>query len=374
MDYNEKYFKEYLDMPTDFFEIVCNTTNTLHPVYQEAANDTVNGTDKGMAYLKNFMNSIDKISKNNKDKRITDSRGNIKHINCYDSLEYILGFLKKRMPINDTIKNIQIVHDKLIEFQPLYTEAYDKNINIIQLEYESFAYALISVTSLVVSECIEFDFDNDKCRISSFKKLHAGPFQKVIKEAAKHLKDGTHKNYLERLIEASDEVPVSKTESAVFNEDGNVVTATINLATTIFNHVGKLAKLGKQAVTSIFRTVFGIVPLIRSICYLHYKKKADTIASLEEQAAFLQQNIDRLNKITTMDPNKKANIIKKQQAQVRAYIKKAEKLRAEFVETEKDAVKEQKAEDPKMKDTSNPDDDFVLESAESLAGLFKDSE
>lgn len=88
--------------------------------------------------------------------------------------------------------------------------------------------------------------------------------------------------------------------------------------------------------------MFGIIPLIRSCIYLKYKKKADTIAALEAQAAFIDRNIEQLENRTNMDPAKKETIIKKQKAAAEGARKRAAKLRAQLLETEKDSSKSMK--------------------------------
>ena len=66
----------------------------------------------------------------------------------------------------------------------------------------------------------------------------------------------------------------------------------------------------------------------------------------------------------------KEEIIKKQQAACEKYAKKAEKLRAQFAEGEKEAATAIAAEDPKMKEVG--DGELVLEGGISIKDIFGD--
>ena len=74
-----------------------------------------------------------------------------------------------------------------------------------------------------------------------------------------------------------------------------------------------------------------------------------------------QQNIEILQKNQSISPEEKEKIIKKQQAVCAKYAKKAEKLRAQFAEEEKEAAIAIAKEDPKMKEVG--DGELVLEAA-----------
>ena len=92
----------------------------------------------------------------------------------------------------------------------------------------------------------------------------------------------------------------------------------------------------------------------------------------------IKDNIEQLEKEKTRDPKEKEIIIRKQKAYIEAYNKKCEKLRAQLMDTEKEAVnameknkneikekvpKEVPGTDKKENKPSTPemDDDFVLD-------------
>jgi len=155
----------------------------------------------------------------------------------------------------------------------------------------------------------------------------------------------------------------------------SLVSDTLELINTGISLVGYGVRFVGTATRAVKDSIFGIVPLIRSVMYLKYKKKADTILALEQQVQFIQQNINQLENRSNIDPKKKEHIIKKQQAHIDAYKKRAEKLRAELMETEKDASNAIKNDNPNMskEDTPNKDDDFVLE-GKTIKEIFTENE
>ena len=159
------------------------------------------------------------------------------------------------------------------------------------------------------------------------------------------------------------------TESVAYME--NIVSDTLALIDTAVGAVGKTISLAGTVIKAVKNSIFGIVPLIRTILFLRYKKKADKINALEDQINYIKMNIEQLeNRKGDMDENKKAEIIKRQQAIIEEYNKKAEKLRAQLMEEEKDAATAVKAENPSI---SKSDDEFVLE-GKTIFEIYKEVE
>lgn len=350
----------------DFLELITESTNTTSPVYREAAEAVDKGNNKGMAYLANFMNSIEKLGdkKQVQDLRIIQSKGNIKSFSGYDDIKNAIKFLNKNLAGIADVKNCVTVFDALENWASLYEDGYKNNIRLIELEYENAIFML--VTSLSTILATNMDVVANGTEIKFIKKTAAthGVIQKTMADLAKQLGDRNHKDYLEGLIKASEETITESvyTEANLAAAIGvaNVAHATLTLIGSIFSHGAALFKSGTKMVKMITKSVFGIVPLIRSIMYLRYKKKADTIIALEEQMVFVERNIEQLQNVKTMDPKKKEVIIKKQQAVIEQYKKKTEKLRAQLMETEEEATVAINNDNPSLKDTSG---ELVLESA-----------
>jgi hypothetical protein len=141
-------------------------------------------------------------------------------------------------------------------------------------------------------------------------------------------------------------------------QEGSIVVDTLDILDRLTTKVGKIGSFATKAFKAIKGTLFGILPLIRSILYLKYKRKADTILSLEEQMHFISLNIEHLQNIKGMDPVKKETIIRSQQATIEGFRKRVAKLRVELMDSEKEAAI---ALDDSKGDITNTDDGLVLE-------------
>lgn len=354
------------DVCTDYLEIIAGTNNRYAKAYVEASKNIEASNDRSKRYIENFIKSIEAINKKaGSDKRITSSKGNIKSFQGYENITDALAFLSKNGASIPGLKSLSSMKNSLEKLQPLYTEAYEKNIQIIMIEYDTTVYMLVTGLALLIATHVDVSQNNGKSNVVINTK-NGNSNRVIIKtcdQLAKELSAAAHKSYLEGLI-ASSEVNVNESVSSIVGD-------TLTLIDNFSVHVNQIKYAGKNILATIKRTLFGIVPLIRCGLYLKYKKKADTIVALEQQMNFIQQNIDKLEKRTNIDQTKKEEIIKKQQAYIEAYRKKAEKLKAQLTETEKEASTELAKEDPKMGDTSNTSDnphegptddgDFILE-------------
>lgn len=343
---------------TNYLDIITESASTTSPVYREAANDVDKNTNKGVAYLKNFMSSIENLAEKSqvKDERIASSKGNIKDFKGYSDIKSAITFLNKNLSGLADVKNCVTVFDALENWSSLYEDGYKNNIRLIQLEYENAVFMLSTSLSSIIATNMDVVANGTEIRITKKQASTHGVIQKTMADLAKQLGTRDHKDYLEGLIKANGEVmnESTYTESVV-----GAVAETLKLVSEIWKNAKSIFKSGANIFNTIKRSLFGIIPLIRSIMYLRYKKKADTVISLEEQIIFIERNIDQLKNIKTMDEAKKKVIIKKQQAVIEQYKKKAEKLRAELMETEKQATEAIKKEDPQMKETEG---ELVLES------------
>lgn len=357
----------------DFFEIITGTTNKLHPVYIEAAKDMDTGNTKALSYIKNFITSIERVANKSKvkDERISSTKGNINNLSVYDSIKTSMDFLRKNLGGNKTVKGLSDIFDALDTYKSQYIEGYEKNVRLVVLEYESAVDILITGLSLCIAEGIEIVKTGNTMKIKPVKKESNGIINKTIIDLAKELKDKNHKKYLEEILKARDSVKVDTNikESTTFTEAG--IGDTLEMIEALFTSIGKIGSYSINIIKALKRSLFGIVPLIRSCLYIHYKKKADTVLSLEQQAEFIKQNIEQLQNRTNMDPAEKEAIIKKQQATIEAYQKKAAKLRAQLIDTEREASNAINAENPNMK---NADDEFILENGKTVQEYFNGDE
>ncbi|MCM1233257.1 MAG: hypothetical protein NC489_24330 [Ruminococcus flavefaciens] len=352
------------DINLNYISIMAGTSNTMTQAYREAVENNEKSNVQAMGQLKNFISSIESLAskENVKDERISSTKGNIKQFKGYENIKTALSFLDKNLKGTDLLNELHQIFQALENCETQFVAGYERNVRIIVLEYESAVYMLVTGLSMLMSTKVDVVQNGTSIKIQKKSGINMGVYEKTIRELAKQMSSKTHKEYLEELLKSKDALKINpdrvkvQNESTTFTE--SAVSDTIDLISSIFTNVTKLGSFAKRTVTMIRNSFFGIIPLIRSCLYLRYKKKADTILALEQQIQFINQNIEQLQNMKTMDPEKKAEVIQKQKAIVEQYRKKAEKLRAELCETEKEAAVEIKKEEPKLKDV---DDDFVLE-------------
>lgn len=361
---------------TNYLEIIAGTSNKYNPVYEAAATNVEKNTNKGIKYLANFLHSIETISEKSavKDERISKSKGNLRNFEGYVNIKYALDFLTKNLKDINGVKDSLDLHDLILKFQPQYTEAYDLKNKLVIYEYESAVYMLVTNLSMILANNMDVVSNGSEIRIQKKSAETFGVISKTMQELLKQMKLSEHAVYLDELNKSfANEEPGHVTTEGVYSEALNplAVVASVasfgGLAVDIIKNVFSSFKGGLNVLKKVRKSIFGIVPIIRSIAYIRYKKKADTIVSLEQQVDFISNNIDQLEKRTNMDPKKKAVIIKKQKAVIEAYKKKSEKLRAELMECEKEAATAITKDD---KEIGNADDDFVLESGNTISSIF----
>jgi len=352
---------------TDPIEIISGTSNRTSPVYIEAVRDIEEGNSKALGYIKNFMTSIDRIRV--KDSRISSSKGNIQKFSGYENVKTSIAFLSKTIPGSIVLKNLVDIFRALEGNQLQYTEGYSKRISLIMLEYEAAVDMLVTGLSFTIANSIDVQAADAHVIMRGRPEGDGGALTQTIADMARQLRDNNHKIYLDGLIKVKSDKSSSAgndtTSNSVIDEDlkesvmtERVVADTIDILSALYGGVSKIGSFVKNTLGTIKRSLFGIIPLIRSWMYLKYKRKADTILSLEQQMGFIRMNIEQLKNIKAMDPNKKQRIIKKQQAEIERFRKKAEKLRAELVDASQVATTSVKQDNPKIREEK---DDLELD-------------
>lgn len=349
------------EISTDFFDIISDY-HKGSKMYIEAKESVNKGDAKSTQQLKNFLKSITKVDSKSKDPRITSTKGNFQKFKSADIVKEAFSMLGK----ND-VNDLKVIYDALIKYAPQYEESYAKGSRIIQLEYESAVYILVTGLSAKMSQIT--DIKDGKLTRNQVKFTY---IEDMTKKMSAVLSASNHKEYLDSLLSIAtdhiikDNLNESAEEmyfEASFGDVANLINAGVSA-------IGNGAKLGVKAFNTVKNTVFGIVPLIRGIAYLKYNRKADTINALEDQIVYIKDNIEQLKNRTNMDPKEKAKIIKRQEAVIEKYKKKAAKLRAQLFDSEAEAAREIKKDDPNMKKTT-PNDEMVLEGVD-LGVLFEE--
>lgn len=350
---------------TDFYQIISGSSNKYSRAYTEATNVS-NNSDKALSYLKNFIASIENIASKSGaiDKRIVESKGNIHDFVGFDNIEKSLKFLSaNKTPVGNGItSDLKDMYSLLEKYKSFYVSGYANDIKLMMREYECGMYLLITGLTMAIAFSFDVTDAQGTTKVVPKPKAYFGVTGKKLHEMVEELKKKDHGTYLDQLEKEGSKSSVNEsvyTEGVVDAINGTMVIigSLIGIAKSIKDH-------GFHVIRNIKNTVFGVIPLIRAVIYLSYKRKADTILALEQNVAFIEQNVEILTN-KNMDPAKKEVIIKKQRAQIEAYKKRAEKLRSQLEEGEKDASNAINAEDSKMQ-TPAQDDDLVLESAISV--------
>lgn len=317
---------------TDPVELVTGVSNKMSRQYIEASNEIVSNTPKSMGYLKNFITSIESIASKVEDKQISDTRGDISKFSGNESIKMALEFLTRDLS-TPTVQDLSNIYRALHKNRSQYISGYEKQIRLIILEYESAVDILMTGLSFTIANNIDIRSTGTGISIQKKPGKDRGIITRTIQEMARQLNSNNHQEYLISLINGKDNLPIKESVGAV----AKLVADTLDTIGVIMSGVGKMGTFAVNTFKTMKATMFGILPMIRTALYLKYKRKANIVLELDEQVYFLNLNINQLKNIKTMDETEKREIILKQEAQVERWRKKAEKLRAELVETEKDA-------------------------------------
>lgn len=353
-------------IPLDFMELMSGTTNRTADRYlREAAHIAAERIDSdGEQKIKRLVKSIDRLAASDKakDSRISKSRGSIKGFKGYESILYMEKFLSKYMAKDEPmLKQLKLIHKKILDFTSYYQNSYNTKSKLGILEYENAVYLLMTGLAYLMINGLSISSKDGRLVVQKTSRIKEDLITSLVKKLSVELDSKEHAEYLQYVNQAPHAMKEAG-ELSPFEE--STVADTIDAIIALGKGGISLAKKGFRLVKFIRRSFFGIIPTIRSILYLRYKKKADVVSALEQQCAWIQINIEQLERKTNIDPKEKAQIIKRQEAIIRAYQKKADKLRAELNETVRDASEEAKKDEDEIQSSeeSTQDGDLVLES------------
>jgi hypothetical protein len=357
-------------LSTDATEIIAGTSNKMHPAYIEATRVT-NGDDlkKSLTYLKSFASSIDRAMSASKvrEASVEESAGNVRRVKGYETFRGAIDELAKLLPKNKDVQNLTTIVTALENLSSYYEGAYINKAPLVIMEYECAVLLLIKGTSMVITTAVDIETDADGSTVfkpATNARTTGGIISKLLKDYATVLGKGKHSEYLKDMVDLTKEVekvsPEAITEAAGASTLVQTVMTTVDSITDIIRYGARTVSHLANICKKVIKTVFGIVPLIRGVIYLHWKRKADIANNLEIQAKFIELNIQKLENTKNMDSQKKEQIIRKQRAYVDAYRRRAAKLRAELTEEER-VASESVAKDNGEINPETTNDDFVLD-------------
>ena len=244
-----------------------NTLNSLTGKLYEIIVDKVDDVDFGLIpQSKGDITKVDGIDK---------------LIECLELISDIIIECKQDISpvqsIIDCIKNIQ-------SRTSLFEKAYTLNLEIPILLYNTMVLSVFDATTYMITNVIDF-----------IKDPNTESFQAVV-----------NSNNLKKTKNAL----VMKNIGAF-----NVACKYGNVDKTIEYSISAKAKgfaIGATSLTAVGVFIVAIIPIIRELIYLYYHARVTMNDYLSIQADLIQMNIAGLEMNDSIDPEKKARIIKKQ--------------------------------------------------------------
>lgn len=297
---------------------------------------------------------------------------------------------------------ITTIEQMMMKYKSHYERGYETKSILVMQEYEASALMLligavntvlnVNVFCLMLQQWMsgkEATFhpgDYEKGKPEATQEKERKFIEKILKDLATELGKSSHESYLKSMNEVKKEIPVTankekpalakivgvkdaaKADPEVVQEsacylEASEIQSVISLVAGIRDSIVTIIEKGWLTVKLVISSVFGIVPLIRSIIFLNYKKKISAIIALEENTECLKANIEALKANTKMNSLKKQQIINAQEKKLASYKKRILKMKAEFDIMEEDAQKAVMESNKNIgKDTAgqNSDDDLVL--------------
>lgn len=319
------------------------------------------------------------------------------------------------------IENLERILNQMKKFQQYYERAYETKSILINQEYECGALILIMGalnimlnTNYLLSEFqslnagVEPAFhpadyararvDDESIAWSKASKSGQGYsnlaernfVRRILNDFAKELTKPSHENYLKGMNSAKinkatelepsatdmakakiDEADTKKEVKEMAVKESTYITESeigqvLQIVNSIRDGIYNIVRGGISTLKVVWNSVFGIIPLIRSIIFLNHKKRINAILALEENVEYLQANIDSLKVNKTFTDVEKQKIIAAQKKKLEGYKKKIAKMKAEFDIMEDDAEKMTKESNNNIgKDSggngSSSGDDLVLD-------------
>lgn len=360
------------DFCTDYYEIFAGTNNTSSRAYIEAAQDSPEGK-KALENVKKLCKSIEAVSGKVDSGSFRASKGNIEQYSGYQSIKTVISWIDGTnkgvsIPKSDGAKAYEL-YKFLLDNKAKYAEGYQRKIKLLMEEYENAMYVLTTSLSILLLNAGDMVENSGSVKWSMSMNYGSDVDEKILGKLVKELTSRTHAKYIDSLITLAS----SKDNSKAATESVDIYTEialfdSIDSIGKIWDNVVYVKNLAIKTLVELKNSLFGIIPIIRAIIYLRYKRKANKIMSLEEQVDFIEKNIEQLRLQKTMDPEKRNEIIMKQQAYAAAYKKKAEKLRAQLTDSARDGSKELDKDNDNIRNdkettvSDDNDDDFVIES------------
>ena len=362
------------EMIMDPIQIMSGTDNMTHPLYVESVKAVSKSDKKAMHYIKNFLLTVENGRKKIDMSPISKTNGDITKFAQYKAIQEGIGYLK--MAKSPLATDLNIILDKVREFQPYYADGYNRKMNMLVVEYEAMVMMLQSSLSLALAT-ITLKESPEGISLGTNNQISSN-MKKLIHNTAIELTKKEHKSILEALMKASE----APRDTRVMDKKREVKTEAVATATllatgtaallfasqavgVIKNIITGAINLGISAyyfMANFTKSYLNVVSLVRMIAYSYYNKKVKKILKLEEQINFLKKSVEEIKISRSLSEEQKAEMIKKREAYIEMWTKKCAKLRAEFADVEDVTTDQLHADDQKIRQTEkDSSDEFVLE-------------
>lgn len=337
----EKFFQypAFVSAISEHFDFTDKDTRKRLHNLDEAGQETV---------LTNLTSKLyDNIVKKAKDidyGDIPDTKGDVTKLDNYDDLKETIGLLRDivREYKQDTAP-IDVLAEALSNIETrktLFTRAYQYDIELPVLMYNTIVLGIITGTSYMIATCIEF-----------IKSPKDETFQTVLDTMAyKKSKEHLVYNTLTRFNKSCASGEMDKTMDFLVNERAKKFTGAVAVAVT----AGAIVVIG---------LILNIIPIMRELIFFFYYTRTSIADFFDMQADLLQMNAYNLQHNEHKDPKEREEIAAKQIQVADSFRSVAKKVAVDGKTAESRAIQDNKTEDKKMKMSD-------LDSEESISSLF----
>ena len=254
---------------------------------------------------------------------IPDSKGDITKYHGYKNMIATIEVIKGLAKSSDIeIKQLGIVEDainNLIRYRDLFEKGFALDKDFVILLYNTLVYACLESISLLVSSYVDFIKRPDKIEFTLLK-----------------------------LVRGPSSIALTNLEEFNLSVKKGEFSKTINY---ILTH-GKENLLGGGELIIPALLISGVVllvPVIREIIFYFYYSRMKISDFLKQQAALLELNKAELETNSSISPNKKKQIIDKQQSTIKTLIKMSDAVKVDHSITDLKSSKEIKDENSSWK-------------------------
>lgn len=227
---------------------------------------------------------------------IEKSKGDITSYSGYqstlDSLDIISGLIKEFKGSQDSVNIVYKAIQNIEENKNLFMKGYMHNIEFPMVFYNTMVLSVVSATSLLISTCVEM-----------IKSPNSNNFElELDKISLSKSKDHVLLKNLDGFNKSCDKGDIQKS-----------FTYIISMYSKEKGLVGSTAALGILSGAALIAILRNIIPIMRECIFFFFYTRTKISDYFEVQAELLQANAYRVQSNTSIEPEKRKEISRKQQ-------------------------------------------------------------